>query len=97
MPVGHRAVGERLYVFSTNGGQQTGTDCVIEAHGEQRVFNDTFEVPLTKTISFYVPHGAPQAYRTGAVRYASNPARSYQFSDALLAIATGMSRRHPPR
>ncbi len=96
MPVGHQAVGERLYVFSTNSGHQSSNDCVIEAHGEQRVFNNTFTVPLTKTVSFYVPHGAPQAYRTATARYAASPDRNYRYSDALLSIATGVAQISPP-
>lgn len=96
MPYGKRDVGGRLYVFSSNGGRQVNTSCLIEAHGEQFFFGNTrgvdFPVPRGKTVHFYVPHNAPQIFHNGRHRFGAaygDDARDHHYTDTLERILQG--------
>ncbi|MEO0913093.1 MAG: putative adhesin [Pseudomonadota bacterium] len=59
MPIGQKAVGDKIYVFSKNGGAQHGNACLILAHGCQAVLpgTRTFTVPANMTVRFFAQHG----------------------------------------
>ena len=49
-------IGDRLYLF-VNKNRQAAT-CMINSHGSQRVFNNTFVVPDGTDVRFYAPDGS---------------------------------------
>ncbi len=59
MPSGKTAVGEDIYVFSKTGGTQSGSGCLILAHGCQAFVpgTRTFTVPANTTVRFFAQHG----------------------------------------
>ena len=92
MAIGKADVGGRLYVHTTNDGQQVRNSCVIDAHGEQTLRNNTFSVRAGRKIYFYVRHGSPQIFNNGQVRFENDPGSDFAYTNALKAIATGVAR-----
>lgn len=88
MAAGKQAVGNRLYVFSSNGGAKTTAACVIDAHGEQKLFGNGFQLQAGQRVVFYVEQGAAMKYHNGVVSF-NNPGQNFSYTNALEAIATG--------
>lgn len=77
----------RFIVFSRNNGRQSGSSCIIDAHGEQRLFNNTFTVPAGTTIFFYITHGSVQYYQNTTP--AGKHGTTYNSTNNVEAIASG--------
>jgi hypothetical protein len=91
MAIGKQAVGERIYVFSTNGGLQVQNKCVIDCHGEQKLFGNGFALANGKKLVFYVEQGRPLAFHSGVHRFEEGDGNDYNYTNSLKAIATGVA------
>lgn len=86
MPIGRQEF-PRFIVFSRNNGRQYSASCIIDAHGEQRLFNNTFTVPAGTTLFFYIAHGSVQYYQDTA--RLDFHGRTYNSTNNVDAIASG--------
>ena len=89
MPAGHQALGEQLYIFSSNLGVPTSHTCTIDAHGEQTLTSTTFTLRMGMTVRFYVEQGAPLAAHQGRANIGLPT--EYKYTNSLQAIARGVA------
>jgi hypothetical protein len=84
MPTGKRALGEKLYVFSSNDGLKVHPSCIITGHGEK----DGPDFPLRhgRYVSFYVNDGFRQIYHPGTRQLPDG--RVVRYTTDLEAIGT---------